>query len=843
MKYKFEILALLALIILVVLYFVFIDKNKEGLTDYERKQLKKDVARATNFYLNKQQNYYSGRKLPTTAPGAYGDTVFVKVSEDKAKTDIRSGKIGLPRDYPAEDDELSELGKKIQNCRNINKSKQCSLITEESECGYCLDTNMIVHGDKDGPTVHVCGGGGQKNTWVPPGPNAAFNCQKMKDRAFCNRMKDCGDTKFAHKCGWCPISGKGIAKEWKDGGWHPKYKDDKCEWPYEGIKTTVKFYGYGESRPGQGQTGIGGSCNNEKDCAPGLKCGRDPHRTENTIGLKGRHQDFGSGQDYCYDPGFAGMNGPLVAIQDCEKFKQQFPCMGPKMLTGPHSDECYKDLWKKSGCIGDVNVRLASVNGTGLKKIWNKNSYANVLNSMANVPNKAQSKNYQEAKKNTMLCYGVEVNSCEDRFVSEKDKKKRPRDCLVNLYEQSGCKNKGRLHPDNIEKTVREDARKRNGVKKEWELGTFYRWKPQEYLKKLKEVKSRADKLTTVSNVATYDEGIKLYENCYGKPPSTYTFPIKKPCWKDFTNIMKQSHPGVIITKDENKVIYNKNRIGIDSSFMSDNDTNRTRLAGEGKTGHDWGNSKTITKEMYKKPYFPFWQFLSNSRSIYQGGAELQPSGPADSSLSLSESECKRYAQSIKAPYRAGSWGGDPPKCFKCQPGRCPHRSEQGYVFYNRRNVNNNCGSNRYDCVVKKSKQTPIRENKWQDFKSRALKINGVKDLGADTLTFAPFMNVGRTLRNYGLAKKRTMAHIPVNGRCSSCNLVPAGQCQEGCKPVTHPKGGANACRTIGGIRNKGKKPSSCIVPSGSVLTKKMFMRNDFPYWEFMRILKRFESN
>ena len=772
-----EILALLVLILLVMGYFYLNNNTVEGLGD--KKDLSEMQKQASDFskgYIKEQQTHFGARKLDTLEQGAYGDTVFLKVSEDKTKTNYEEGTLGLEKDYSAYDKPKSEYEKRVQKCKDANKIKSCSLLGEVYEdgtgCGYCLDSNMIIYGgqsapaDPDNPgkfSPDVCGGGDAKNTWTPPGPNAAFSCQKAKDRAYCSKMKDCGDTSVSDRCAWCPISGKGMAKkENKDGGWEPKYKDDKCEWPYEGIKTNVKWYGWnGPTGDTDGTDIARGDCDNDSDCAPGLKCGQNPHRTKNKLGLKGGRTKLDSSKDYCYDPEFAGMNGPLVPVGECEKFNQKFPCMGPQMLTGPHSDACYQDLFKKSGCRGKVMERLSDQGGWGsnLAKLWNKNGYTNVLKSMMGIYTDMGSKDYATAKRATKVCRGTDVDACEDRFVNESKKVKRPMDCIVNLYNQSGCSSKGRLHPNNITKTVADDARKKHGVGKEWELGTFYRWKPQDYLNKLKGVKNRADKLTTASNVDTYDEGIKLYENCYGRPPPTSTFPKKKPCWKDFCEIMKRSHKNVVISKDEQRVVYNRDSLGVKNSFMKNTNLNRTRMAGEGKIGHDWGNSKTIKKADYDKPYFPFWRFIKNSRDIYQGGGD-------------------------------GKW-----------------------------------------------------KSKWPEFKRRMLKINGVEDLGDESLLCAPFMGVGRTLRNYGLAKKRSLAHIPVNGKCSSCNLVPEGQCQEGCRGRNHPSGkSSNKCRTIGGIRNKGKKPSSCIVPNGNVITKEMWMKPDFPYWEFMRILQRFEK-
>ena len=861
MKYMKEILALLVLILLVVGYFYLNNNTVEGLGDKtELSEIQKQADKDARGYIKNQQTHFGARKLDTLEDGAYGDTLFLKVSEDKTKTNYEDGTLGLERDYSAYDKPKSEYEKRVKKCKDINRLKACSLLEDAYEdgtgCGYCLDSNMIIYGgqsapaDPDNPgkfSPDVCGGGGSKNTWIPPGPNVAFECQKAKDRAYCSKMKDCGDTSVADRCAWCPISGKGMAKkENKDGGWEPKYKDDKCEWPYEGIKTSVKWYGWNGPAGDDGADIGRGDCDNDTDCAPGLKCGQNPHRTKNTVGLKGERTKLDSSKDYCYDPEFAGMNGPLVPVGECKKFGQRFPCMGPQMLTGPHSEACFQDLWKKSGCRGKVMERLGEQGGWGSKlaKMWNATGYTNVMKSMIGLNTDMESKDYATAKRATKVCRGTDVDACEDRFVNESKKVKRPLDCLVNLYNQSGCSKDGRLHPNNITKTVSDDARKKHGVGKEWELGTFYRWKPQDYLKKLKDVKHRADKLTTASNVGTYDEGIKLYENCYGKPPSTSTFPTKKPCWKDFCEIMKRSHKNVVVSKDEQRVVYNRDQINVKNAFMKDSNLNRTRLAGEGKIGHDWGNSKTIKKAEYDKPYFPFWRFVKNSRDIYRGGG-------TGGYKYAGNWEC-RGKETIKYQGKNDNKGNNEQKLKNCYNACKDHPGAKGFIMYpykkNNPNAHGRCfcepqDSKKCSRVSNGYKRYDFPGGKWPEFKRRMLKINGVSDLGDESLLCAPFMGIGRTLRNYGLAKKRSLAHIPVNGKCSSCNLVPERQCQEGCPGRKFPSGAtSNYCKTIGGVRNKGKKPSSCIVPNGNVITKEMWMKPDFPYWEFMRILQRFEK-
>ena len=848
MKYKYGILALLGLIILVSVYFYYTKKEdgvKEGLTGDDLKAIKEVNYDESQKYIKKQQTHFGARELKTLDDGAHGDTVFLKVSEDKYKTNYEKGELGLEKDYSAYGLEKTEYQKKVEKCQRIDKLKMCSMLEGADEngegCGYCLDSDKIIFGGQKAPgdpnnpgrfSNDVCGGGGQKNTWVPPGPNVAFECQKAKDRAYCKKMKDCGDTSVSDRCGWCPITGTGMAKELKKGGWHPKYKDDKCDWPYKGIKTRVNWLGW-NGKDGDHNAGIGtGDCDSDKDCAPGLKCGQDPHRTENTIGLRGSHGKIGSGQDYCYDPEFAGMNGPLVSVGECKKFGQKFPCMGPTMNTGPHSDACLNDLWKKSGCTGNVVERSADMGkkGSDVIKKWQKGAYTNVLNSMYGILGLTASSDYQKAKDATKMCYGRDVDACEDRFVDESKKKERPRDCLVNLYKKSGCRPKGRLHPDNIKATVKADARKKHGVGKEWTSGTFYKWQPNEYVAKLTAVRQRADKLTAASNVDTYDEGIKLYENCYGTTPGVSTIPMKKPCWKDFVEIMKRSHKKVTISKGEDKVVFSKDSLGVDNEFMKDSNLNRSRLAGKDNIGHDWGGGKVIKKADYEKDFFPFWRFVRNSRSIYQGAVTAQKDGKVVSDQILTERECRKYYNQINdGSLTYGNVGAN-----KNRPKGC-YRHNNHIRFSSAGTLD--CNTENQGCLKRAGKGLSVK-SRWPDFKKRMLKINGVSDLGDETLLCAPFMGVGRTLRNYGLAKKSSMAHLPVNGKCSSCSLVPRGECQEGCAPVTHPDGKANNCAN----KNKGKTPGNCIVPFGNVVTRKMWMKEGFPYWEFMRILQRYEK-
>ena len=238
-----------------------------------------------------------------------------------------------------------------------------------------------------------------------------------------------------------------------------------------------------------------------------------------------------------------------------------------------------------------------------------------------------------------------------------------------------------------------------------------------------------------------------MYENCYGTTPSVSTIPMKKPCWKDFVEIMKRSHKKVTISKDEQKVVFSQDSLGVDNEFMKDTNLNRTRLAGKDNIGHDWGGGKVIKKADYEKDFYPFWKFISNSRAIYQGGVNVVNSGKPKASLALSSSECKKYANNISAAGYNGGYNNprNPKGCFSQVA-----NNGKKYVYYNK-NGSANCGAHGVSfCIQKNSENSrTVGKGKWPEFKRRMLKINGVSDLGDETLLCAPFMGVGRTLRNY----------------------------------------------------------------------------------------------
>jgi len=126
---------------------------------------------------------------------------------------------------------------------------------------------------------------------------------------------------------------------------------------------------------------------------------------------------------------------------------------------------------------------------------------------------------------------------------------------------------------------------------------------------------------------------------------------------------------------------------------------------------------------------------------------------------------------------------------------------------------------------------------KWKDFVRRIVKLPGIKNPNADAIYMDEWTAWTRLMKDYKINPKSN-AHQPVNGKCSSCDLVPCGQCQAGCSSSACPTGTKNACAN----GNRGKRPRFCIVPPSNVLTRQHWENPKFPYWAFMRVLARLEK-
>ena len=576
MKYIF--LAIILLCVTILIYIQFFNKAslKEGLTFEEQKK-----------NLIDQDKYYDYRKFPQTVPGGSDDVKFVDLSLDKTK---------MINTNPSANVNQSDIGKKIEKCRIIDKNNDCGLISQ-NDCGYCWHTDKIMYGDANGPSADVC----PKNGWVPPGPRAAIECQKKKERALCATMTDCGDaTGKKSICGWCPLTNKGVPKKRApDGkGWVAKYDEDKCDWKSKidqvmgdsgefekctDLKTKLPSQ-FGESRKWHDRDGKTYNC---EKYAQGNNC--------KSWGNGYTYQGLTGKQACCVcGGGKKGFDFPgnLIEPNMCKKFKQMFPCIGPKMFTGPHTPACLSNLWKKSGCTGDLNQRVTDQEDYNW---WNSNSYGNAATNMKGfVKTAKESSNYKEANITNKKCFGKDVDACENRF------KPRPLECSRKIYRQAGLNTQGKLNPAN--KNMVTDGY----IKQQWKNGQNGVWSVSQYLRELIGYKRQNihDSTQPKKNFDRYMNNNMLVK---GNLPQ---IPWEKPCWKDFTTMMS--------TSDYSTIVSNGNLKFSGGGFKSILPTRNSTQAKSGiKKGMHWVGNYELKKEIYELKYFPFWQFVKLNKKAW----------------------------------------------------------------------------------------------------------------------------------------------------------------------------------------------------------------------------------
>jgi hypothetical protein len=450
-------------------------------------------------------------------------------SDDVKFVALNLDKTKLEKTNPSANISQGEIGKKIEKCKIIDKNNDCNLIGE-NDCGYCWHTDKIMYGDANGPVADVC----PKNGWIPPGPNASTDCQKKKERTLCATMADCGDaTGEKSICAWCPVTNKGIPKKRAtDGnGWVAKYKEHKCDWK-----------------------------SNKKE-------------------LLGDSSDF-------------EFSGNLVEPNMCKKFKQMFPCIGPNMFTGPHTPACLSNLWKKSGCSGDLNQRVTD---RADYNWWNSHSYGDTIKNMKGFGKTAkESRNYKEANIASQKCFGKAADACDDRF------NPRPLECSKKIYRKNGFNLKGKLNPVNSPNWP-------NGiVNSDWKNGQNGGWSISKYLQNLMGYKMQNIR----DSVQPKQDFDRYLLNSYLVNGTLPEIPWEKPCWKDFIIIMTTNKYVTLLSNG------NLRFSGGFNSFIPTQQEYADSTAGFKKNIH-WVDNYELKRNVYNLKYFPFWKFIKLNRQIW----------------------------------------------------------------------------------------------------------------------------------------------------------------------------------------------------------------------------------
>ena len=567
---------IISLILIIIAISVSLFKNKEGFSIDGKIQEQKD-------YLKRQDNYFDHRLFPQVVKGGNDDSKFLKLNDKRNK---------LVETAPSAAVDKTDVAKKIEQCRIVNETKNCDNI-ESNGCGYCWDSDKIIYGDANGPATDVC----SKNGWVPPGPQAAFKCRKMKEQALCNTMKDCGDSTGERSiCGWCPNKNKGMPKKRSDdGGWEPKYDDDVCDWKEkvaeeigkDAMKCTdleVKIPNSDGSKKWWDIDGPSYDCNRYSQ---GNNC--------KSWGNRYARQGLTGNKACCACGGGArgiDFKGILIQPEDCERFKQMFPCVGPNMTTGPHTNECLASLWSKGGCTGSVTERASRDDFDW----WNSHGYGDVGNNMKNFKVIAETNtNYENAKKHYKKCFGSDVNPCENRF------RPRPLDCSKKLYNETGCSAAGKLNPE------LQDSWPNGYVGAAWKSGQNNDWSVSTYKNNVLNYKAQAQRGRISSNTPQeFDNAIYTNMLCYGTKPEV---PFDKPCWKDFIIMMTVTE---YIKLQNGRLSFAGNTGGGFKALLPVSNTN----AGW-RSGMAWVGNYELTKQIYEMKYFPFWNFVATNKQVW----------------------------------------------------------------------------------------------------------------------------------------------------------------------------------------------------------------------------------
>lgn len=565
-------LLFLGLLIISVTIICLNKRNKEGLSNAT-------INKNEQNYIDKQNLYWNNRKLGSRSNA----NDFMQLTDNHGENDELSLDKKLTEKKMSAPTLKSDVATKIERCRVITNCKDLV----DNGCGFCWYSNKFMHGDSNGPTTDVC----PKKGWVPPGEKASYYCKKINEQKICEKVKNCGGMSGeASICGWCPTSNQalviGSAKKVTENTIY-RWKTGICKPLEDNNKSLCNNNTKSDCEALKGPDG-------QKSNKGIVKCYWEEKMNSKTVPKtrdvywpkynddwkkckKGVSKNLVQSESD-FKPG-------LIPSGQCEKFKQEFPCMSPNQMTGPHSGKCLQNLWSNSGCIGNPGDQLDSSGFNRAENFqwWNSHSYSDVQNNMNSFSTNADSKDYSVAKKYTKACYGEDVDPCDPKFYP------RPQECTSKLYNLMGGKPGGKLNPIN-EKTwpnVWVDAR--------WKQQST--WSTNKYQDAISAVATEAktSKALLRNNPRDYDKAIRSNMQIYGNKPAP---PFKKPCWGDMLDIA-QSLKSTGITHNKEYIDYSKAKQFI--VLPNTDDINRI------KNGELNVYKNRLYKKTFDNPNFPYW--------------------------------------------------------------------------------------------------------------------------------------------------------------------------------------------------------------------------------------------
>ena len=153
------------------------------------------------------------------------------------------------------------------------------------------------------------------------------------------------------------------------------------------------------------------------------------------------------GADGKYFPKYSGDICPnsetfgLLTGDKCGKFLKDHPCITPYYMSGPHSAECMKKLWRNSGCTykrpyGRSFYNLGQVS---------RRPYKNIGTYMKRTNDHTRSTNYYTARWASNTCYGNSrnIDPCDRKYNHYGTPNP---ECLKREVLNAGCSKKGWLY-------------------------------------------------------------------------------------------------------------------------------------------------------------------------------------------------------------------------------------------------------------------------------------------------------------------------------------------------------------------------------------------------------------
>ena len=655
---------------------------------------------------------------------------------------------------------------KIERCKVVNDIEDwrlridripTDLIDGEKGCGFCFDNKQVMYGDSNGPFVNI----GKKvcNNWIKPGkfgkggsdknknlfasyPNpirafvdmfrpkvnkgVKYDTQKMYEQELCKSIANCGQTNKYLKedgtplCGWCLMGrkgdGNGEGMVIRGGRWYrsnePKYDDDYCPWPREikknadGTFQKTRFYKTFNTR----ELKIWGLYKKialiEKDPKKALRLIKQYKNQNKLEELKQIYKDRLQKDWDWYDRNGAGSkNSKLLKDSgECAVVEELFPCF-KNFSTGPHSDDCYKDMWNymakgPHGCNGDIFARVKpNLPHVKTFKEWQRGYIPSVEDAIENIPVRAKnsrqypstytnnrynhpSENLLSAMLNSLTCFGRKPDACADKYRSRQFRYPRPKECIDKILTNAGLPRTDRRYDPKNSSTFQyywPIVNDRN-----WKEGIHYDWSNAKYKQKLEQTKSIFNNRNKVynnqfnynfrsPNLHPYDNILLSSFYLYGKVREDLNLIYwqdhdggmgklwVKMCYEDFRDALKEnwgaSDPNFITIKDKidlrNHLLL-KRKI-LDKAYLF---TYKSTFGINIKI--ELENDRYITKQLYEHKFFPFWRLLPKKYYITRLYQQLQirenrERRRASCDMYTSSSECNNHRN-------CSYWGG------KCRP-------------------------------------------------------------------------------------------------------------------------------------------------------------------------------